>query len=186
MEKMIPTYEPFCKCVTPSRYYLESFKRPNVSLVTDKIEEFTEDGILTADGKKMNFDVIVLATGYDVLGAIKDLPIVGKTGKILSEVWGDTPRAYLGGTYPGNPLSNFQFSNIFLELHVNSIIDTTYYPNWFCILGANSTLAHNSLLFVIECQISYIVDCVRKVQERRLAGKTIMELRPSVMKSFVF
>ena len=38
----------------------------DVSTISDEIGRFTETGIVTADGKEWEFDIIVCATGFDV------------------------------------------------------------------------------------------------------------------------
>lgn len=50
--------------------YLEQFNRPNVDVVdikNDAIKGFYEDGIELESGKKFEFDVICIATGFDVV-----------------------------------------------------------------------------------------------------------------------
>ncbi|KAJ3985910.1 cyclopentanone 1,2-monooxygenase [Lentinula detonsa] len=50
--------------------YFDTFNLPNVDLIDlgqDPIIEITANGILTADGKEREFDVIILATGFDAM-----------------------------------------------------------------------------------------------------------------------
>jgi 4-hydroxyacetophenone monooxygenase len=47
--------------------YLESLKKPNVETISSPVERFTEHAFVTADGKSHDVDVVVLATGYDVV-----------------------------------------------------------------------------------------------------------------------
>jgi hypothetical protein len=44
----------------------------------------------------------------------------------------------------------------------------TGYPNFFMLYGPNTNLGHNSIIFMIECQANYIVQCVQKLRERDL------------------
>jgi hypothetical protein len=37
------------------------------------------------------------------------------------------------------------------------------FPNFFLLLGPNTVLAHNSATFMIECQVSYIENCLKGV-----------------------
>jgi hypothetical protein len=37
------------------------------------------------------------------------------------------------------------------------------FPNFFLLLGPNTILAHNSATFMIECQVSYIENCLKEV-----------------------
>ena len=64
------------------------------------------------------------------------MSISGRSGEILSERWGERPSAYLGITVPG-------------------------YPNFFCMYGPGTNLAHGgSLIFHSECQMRYITECL--------------------------
>jgi 4-hydroxyacetophenone monooxygenase len=98
-----------------------------VELVTDPIDRFTHDGIVTADGKLRPADVIVISTGFKVAEMAARLNITGRDGRNLREVWGnDNPTAYLGLTVPD-------------------------FPNFFLMLGPNSGPAHGgSVIFQSE------------------------------------
>ena len=65
----------------------------------------------------------------------------GNTKISLQEEWGDTPTSYLGITYPG-------------------------YPNMFLMYGMGSNLGHNSVIHMIECQATYIVDAITQMIEK--------------------
>jgi monooxygenase len=60
-----PNYKPFDQrvCVAPDGDIFESLRKGEASIVTDKIERFTETGILLASGKELPADLIVTATG---------------------------------------------------------------------------------------------------------------------------
>ena len=47
--------------------------------------------------------------------------------------------------------------------------------------GPNTNLGHNSIIFMIECQTRYIVDCIRALRERDLAW---LDLRREVMDAY--
>ncbi len=60
------------------------------------------------------------------------------------------------------------------------------FPNCFWILGPNAYFVHNSVLFAIECQVTYIVDCIRQLQARGSGdGKKSMELTSTAFDAFV-
>lgn len=85
--------------------YYEQFNKPNVHIVSVKenpIKEFTPKGIVTADGKLHEFDVIALATGFDsVTGGMKSMGLKGIDGVDLSEKWRTGTWSYLGMTCNG-------------------------------------------------------------------------------------
>ena len=64
--KLTPSYDMGCKRITPSDHYLQAFNKAEVSLVTEKIREITEDGVRTEDGVLHQADTILYATGFDL------------------------------------------------------------------------------------------------------------------------
>ena len=43
------------------------------------------------------------------------------------------------------------------------------FPNFFQIVGPNTGLGHSSMVFIIECQIAYVLDALRRMREDGLA-----------------
>ncbi len=70
-----PEYEPWDQrlCMVPDGDLFESLSRGDASIVTDRIESFTEDGLRLESGEQLKADIIVTATGFDLLpfGGIK-------------------------------------------------------------------------------------------------------------------
>ena len=64
--KLTPSYDMGCKRITPSDHYLQAFNKAEVSLVTERIREITEDGVRTEDGVLHQADTILYATGFDL------------------------------------------------------------------------------------------------------------------------
>ena len=95
-EKLLPKYELGCKRITPSDTYLKSFNRPNVHLVTTRLDRFTSRGIKTADGQETEVDVVIFATGFNVQGSLKAYKVTGRHGRDLHTDWGDSPAAFNG------------------------------------------------------------------------------------------
>ncbi|KAG7085275.1 hypothetical protein E1B28_013888 [Marasmius oreades] len=87
--------------------YYEVFNQDNVDLIDlneNPIAEFTSKGIVTGDGKEHEFDVIVLATGWDgVTGAMTKIDIRGIGGQTVAEKWKDGVYTNLGMTVSGFP-----------------------------------------------------------------------------------
>jgi hypothetical protein len=83
------------------------FNQDNMSLVDlndTPIQSITEHGILTADGVEREFDVIVLATGFDaVSGGLTAIDIRGADGLLLRDKWATGVRAHLGVATAGFP-----------------------------------------------------------------------------------
>ncbi|WP_454626114.1 flavin-containing monooxygenase [Bradyrhizobium cenepequi] len=146
IEKCVPTYPPYGKRILLDNNWFRTLTRPNVELVTDPIDHFTRDGIVTADGKQRAHDIIVISTGFRVSEMAARLNITGRGGNNLRDVWAnDNPTAYLGLTVPN-------------------------FPNLFLMLGPNSGPAHGgSVIFQSECQSRYISACLVEMIEKGIA-----------------
>ncbi|MGY3488842.1 4-hydroxyacetophenone monooxygenase [Bradyrhizobium sp. USDA 4011] len=147
IEKCMPTYPPYGKRILLDNNWFKTLTRPNAELVTDTIDHFAADGIVTADGKSRRHDVIVISTGFKVSEMAARLNITGRDGKNLKQVWrDDNPTAYLGLTVPD-------------------------FPNLFLMLGPNSGPAHGgSVIFQSECQSRYISACLVEMIENDIAA----------------
>jgi monooxygenase len=64
-----PRYQPWDQrvCLVPDGDLFESIARGEASIVTDSIETFTEKGIRLASGEELEADLIITATGLNVL-----------------------------------------------------------------------------------------------------------------------
>jgi 4-hydroxyacetophenone monooxygenase len=159
IEKCVPTYPPYGKRILLDNGWFRTLTKANVELVTDGIDRFTHEGILTADGKERPFDVVVIATGFKVTEMAARLDITGRDGMNLRDKWAnDNPTAYLGLTVPG-------------------------FPNLFCMLGPNSGPAHGgSVIFQSECQSRYITASLVEMIERGIAA---IDVRQEVHDDYV-
>jgi 4-hydroxyacetophenone monooxygenase len=159
IEKCVPTYPPYGKRILLDNGWFRTLAKPNVELVSEAIDHFSRDGIVTADGRSRPADLIVIATGFKVTEMAARLNIAGRDGKTLRAKWADdNPTAYLGLTVPD-------------------------FPNFFCMLGPNSGPAHGgSVIFQSECQSRYISACIAEMIERRVAA---IDVRQDVHDDYV-
>ncbi|MHA6797469.1 flavin-containing monooxygenase (plasmid) [Pseudonocardia bannensis] len=106
-EVMMPRDFPFGtkRLIADSGYY-EAFARDNVELLDAKanpIERFSKRGLI-AGGQEYEFDVVILATGFDaVTGAMLRVDIRGRRGLPVAEHWSTGPRTALGLMTAGFP-----------------------------------------------------------------------------------
>ena len=81
MKHFTPTYRPWRQRIAfvPDGDIFKGIRAGKADMVTDEIETFTEDGILTQSGKELKADIIITATGFNlsVLGDI-DFTIDGR------------------------------------------------------------------------------------------------------------
>lgn len=110
-EKLKPWYNLFCKRPGFSDDYLETFNRPNVSLIdTDGkgIDRITETGIVV-NGDEIAVDCIVFATGFQTNAYSHETggyELVGRDGVSLAEHWKNGMRSVHGNKVHHFP--NFQ------------------------------------------------------------------------------
>jgi cation diffusion facilitator CzcD-associated flavoprotein CzcO len=155
--KLTPAYRMGCKRVLISNDYYPALGRDNVDLVTDGIAAIEPDGIRTTDGVLHEADTIIYGTGFKVVDYVAAMKIVGSGGKELSDVWAtEGVRNYLGISVAG-------------------------FPNMFLLMGPNTGLGHNSMIFMIEAQATYVVDAIRALRTRDLAA---IDVRPEVEAAF--
>lgn len=112
-ETLKPWYRYLCKRPTFSDHYLQTFNRPNVTLVdtadTHGVERITENALVVGD-TEYKVDCVIFATGFavGVSGVLSgQLPVYGRDGVSLSEAWRQGPRT-LHGFY------SHGFPNLFL------------------------------------------------------------------------
>jgi cation diffusion facilitator CzcD-associated flavoprotein CzcO len=109
-EKLAPTVPPHpygVKRISLEQRYFEVFNQKNVSLVDLRetpIERITAEGVLTSDGVEHKLEVLVLATGFDMVsGGLTAINIKGPSGLTLRDKWKSGISAYLGSTTHGFP-----------------------------------------------------------------------------------
>ena len=100
-----PKYNPWDQrlCLARSGDLFKAIRSGRASIVTDHIDRFTEGGILLASGEELEADVVVVATGLNLLafGGI-DLRVDGRQVELSDEL------AYKGMMLSGIP--NFAFA----------------------------------------------------------------------------
>lgn len=90
--KLTPDYDFGCKRPAVSNRYLKVFTRPDVDLVTDRIERITPTGIITVDGCEREVDVLILATGFRVPTDPENYrrtPVRGRDGFDLADFYAE-------------------------------------------------------------------------------------------------
>ncbi|PNP38823.1 hypothetical protein TGAMA5MH_09046 [Trichoderma gamsii] len=100
---IVPDFPLGCKRRIFDPGYLKSLHNEHVDLLPEGIKELTETGIVSESGLYEDFDVIVLATGFQVQNFLAPMEIIGKNGKSLREQWASKAgaQAYMG-TYVHN------------------------------------------------------------------------------------
>ena len=144
-EALKPWYRQFCKRPTFNDDYLDTFNRPNVTLVdtsgTKGVERITKKGVV-ANGVEHEVDCIVFSTGFEISTAFKrriGFEIDGRDGRSLFDYW----------------------ANGFRTLHGHS---SHGFPNWFYIgISQNGLSVNMTAMFDDQAQhIAYIIAETRR------------------------
>lgn len=102
INRLKPSYQPWCRRLTPEDDYLEALQASNADLVDTKIEAITEDGIRTTDGSLRSYDIIVLSTGF-ANNRVPPWTMKGRGGISLAEKWKDNVDGYISVCAPDMP-----------------------------------------------------------------------------------
>ena len=149
-DKLTPRYAVGCKRPGFHNTYLSTFNRDDVDLVTEPIEKITGSGVATVNGKTQEVDVLILATGFEVIDpdAVLTYPVTGLGGLSLARFWDDhRMQAYEGVSIPG-------------------------FPNFFTVFGPYGYVG-SSYFALIEAQSHHIVRCLKHARQR---GATRVEV----------
>jgi cation diffusion facilitator CzcD-associated flavoprotein CzcO len=143
---LTPRYRLGCKRVLLSNDYYPALVQDNVTVVPDRVVEVTERGVVSeaADGTRTEHEVdtVVFGTGFRTTDPPVVHRVVGRDGRTLAEHWAARGMQALHGT----AIAGF--------------------PNLFFLVGPNTGLGHNSIVFMIEAQVEHLADALRLVQGR--------------------
>ena len=157
-KKLTPDYIMGCKRILISNKYYPTFNRNNVELVTEGIQEVTENSIIDKNGQERQVDCIIYGTGFitDPRIYMKDFPLKGANGHDLMQDWKENAESYYG-------------------------ILTKGFPNLFQLVGPNTGLGHNSIIFMIEAQVEYILKVLNIMKKQ---GADSIEVKAEVQDQF--
>jgi cation diffusion facilitator CzcD-associated flavoprotein CzcO len=129
---LTPDYTIGCKRILISNDYYPALLKSNLHLRAGGIADVDATGVTGDNGAHVEVDAIILATGFHATDPLTPTRIFGIGGRELADDWRDGPQAYLG-------------------------INVSGYPNLFLLMGPNTGLGHNSMVFMIEAQVRYTV-----------------------------
>ncbi|AXV09413.1 Cyclohexanone monooxygenase [Euzebya pacifica] len=141
--RLVPDYPLGCKRVLFSNDWYPALDRDHVDVVTDDIVEVRPEGLVTADGRLHEADVIIWGTGFAATRFLDGIDVTGREGLDLHGVWADGARAHLGLAVPG-------------------------FPQLFVMYGPNTNLGGSSIIQMLEAQASWIVQVVDAIAEGRV------------------
>ena len=145
-EKVTPNFMFGCKRVLRSNDWYPALASDNTELVTDPIAKVTGNAIVTADGVEREIDVLVVATGFYTTELPITEHVTGRSGQTLADRWRESGMA----AYKGTTIPEF--------------------PNLFLLVGPNTGQGHTSMIFIIESQVAYLRDAVRRMRSAGLSS----------------
>ncbi|VBB13436.1 flavin-containing monooxygenase [Burkholderia stabilis] len=155
-QKLTPDYAIGCKRILISNDYYPTLTQEHVSLETAGIARVESSGVVLRDGRSVDLDLLVVATGFEAA----DLPIAqrisGKNQLPLADAWHDGGQAFACTTVAG-------------------------FPNLFVMLGPNTGLGAGSIIYMVETQVRYIEEAV----EFALNNRAMLEPHAETQERYV-
>jgi cation diffusion facilitator CzcD-associated flavoprotein CzcO len=152
---LTPDYIMGCKRVLISNDYFPALCQPHVSVITDPLERFAATGVRSG-GQVRPTDVVILATGFKPMDLVASVQVQGRDKRSLNEEWASAPSAYLG-------------------------IMASGFPNLFFCMGPHTGLGHNSMIYMIESQVSFIL---KALQHAERTGARALDVQPAAQMAF--
>ena len=152
LPEVLPSYPPFGKRMLLDNGWFRTLAREHVKLVTGAVTEVLPDRVRTSAGTEHEADVLIWATGFDVVNFLVPMRVFGRDGRELHEDWhGEDARAYLGTVVPG-------------------------FPNFFCLYGPNTQFGHGgSLITVMERQMHYVMSVLSQMFAQHITSVDVKQ-----------
>ncbi|KAF9279466.1 hypothetical protein BGZ68_007903 [Mortierella alpina] len=154
---MTPNYEMGCRRIVVSSDFYPAVAKKNVHVHTRAITSVKGNTLMLEDGSVQEVDALVLATGFKIHDIVPPKFLIGKNGVDVRAKWGNNPHTYYGLTCPET-------------------------PNLFFMLGPNTGLGHNSILFMIETQVDYAIKAISHMMAHNLSS---IEVKKSACDDFI-
>jgi len=161
-ELLKPWYRYFCKRPTFSDEYLQTFNRPNVTLVDTGsgrgVDAITSDSVVVADSE-YKVDCVIFATGFELNTTFErriGFQILGRNDQSVYEHWKRGPRTLHGYATHG-------------------------FPNWFLVPGPLSGTAFN-YTGIVSDQVEHIAHIIAEMEKR---GSSVLEATAEAEQAWV-
>jgi cation diffusion facilitator CzcD-associated flavoprotein CzcO len=145
-EKLRPDYKVGCKRLIYSWSYYDAVQQANVSVEREGISHIEPKGVRLKDGRLIELDTIILATGFHADRFIRPTVVTGAGGVSLDDFWQPRPTAYYAVAMPN-------------------------FPNLFMLNGPSGPVGNFSLIDIAERQWDYVEQLLAPLREEK--AKTI-------------
>jgi cation diffusion facilitator CzcD-associated flavoprotein CzcO len=141
--KLTPGYEPGCKRVLVSNAFYPALQAPVTTLESSALDHVEGGVAVAASGARYELDALVFATGFEATEPPYAGLVFGRGGMSLADHWGGGMQAFASAT-------------------------VAQFPNLFSINGPNTSLGHNSIVYIIESQVEYILGALDHLESHGL------------------
>ncbi len=146
IDKLIPDFAPLSRRIVIDNGFYDALLRDNVEMVCDGISHITESGIVDSLGVEREFDLIILAAGFEVERYLWPVDYVGRDGASLEKLWShDGARAHMTMTLPG-------------------------FPNFFMMYGPNAGVKSGSFHSIVEMLSKYICNVITSMVDNNASS----------------
>lgn len=142
--KLTPNYEVGCKRLLISNSYYPAICADNTTLEASALARIDGNMAYGASGNGYELDVLVFATGFEAVRPPFAARVYGTDGISLDAHWDKGMQAY-------------------------DSIAVNGYPNLFIINGPNTGLGHNSVVYIIEAQVNYILEALDHLEAQHVS-----------------
>ena len=127
-----------------------------VRIISGGASAVTESGGEGARWQHHPASVLIVGPGFQATGFLAPMRITGRAGRDLNDAWRNGAEAYLGISVRG-------------------------FPNLFMLYGPNTNLGHNSIVYMLESQIAYVISALDTLERH---GQRSLEVRERVQSDF--
>lgn len=140
--KLTPDHPLGCKRVLLSNDYFPALNQANVEVIDAGVKAVKPHSVVAGDGTERRVDTLIFATGFKATDFLSPMHIEGRFGRTLNETWRGGARAYRG-------------------------INVHGFPNLFMLYGPNTNLGHSSIIYMLESQFHYILECLKLMGDKQ-------------------
>ncbi|KAK4166922.1 Baeyer-Villiger monooxygenase [Cladorrhinum sp. PSN259] len=155
---LIPDFEIGCKRRIFDSGYLKSLHAEKMKLTTEKVVEVLPNGVKFESGEVVEADVLILANGFKTNTYLQGIEVIGRNGETMDKHWESFggPEAY-------------------------NLTSLSGFPNFFLLLGPNSSTGHTSNVMAIENAVNYGLRVIKPILEGKAS---VAEVKRSAEQSY--
>lgn len=148
-KRLIPSWPPGCRRITPGDGYLEALVQPNVTTCHEEIVKIVPEGLVDGSGELHEVDIIACATGFNLAFA-PPFEVRGVDGVSMRDEFDPEPQVYLSMAVPK-------------------------FPNYFVVNGVRGNWAAGTALPSHEVCVEYILKCAARIQNEGIRALEVKQ-----------